>query len=98
MTVHRPILCSRISILFTTASHLVSYSLPIYYYIPSHLGQQLIRLPCQQLVHLPWQQLVHLTTTQNLLRSVSKIASEAGGPVARLGYSRQGSRVSDRLG
>ena len=31
------------------------------------------------------------TTTQNLLRSISKMASEASGPVARLGYSRQGS-------
>jgi hypothetical protein len=28
------------------------------------------------------------TTTQNVLSSVSKMASEAGGPVARLDYSR----------
>jgi hypothetical protein len=38
------------------------------------------------------------TATQNLLRSVFKMASEAGGPFAHLGYSRQGSRTSDRLG
>jgi hypothetical protein len=38
------------------------------------------------------------TTTQNVLRSISKMALEAGGPVARLGYSRQGSWTSNRLG
>jgi hypothetical protein len=39
-----------------------------------------------------------LTTTENLLRSVSKMALEAGGPVAHLGYSRQDSRASNQGG
>ena len=38
------------------------------------------------------------TTTQILLRSVYQMPSEAGGLVARLGYSRQRSRASNRLG
>jgi hypothetical protein len=38
------------------------------------------------------------TTTQNLLRGVSKLASEAVEPVARLGYSWLGSWPNNRLG
>ena len=38
------------------------------------------------------------TTTQNLLRGIFKMASEVGGPAARLGYSWQGSWPSNRLG
>jgi hypothetical protein len=34
------------------------------------------------------------TTTENLLSSVSVWGSEASGPVARLDYSRQGSRAA----
>jgi hypothetical protein len=35
---------------------------------------------------------------KKLLRGVSKWGSKVGGLVARLGYSRQGSRASNRLG
>jgi len=43
--------------------------------------------------------LIHFVTTiENLLHNVSLWGSEAVGLVARLGYSRQGSRASNRLG
>jgi hypothetical protein len=35
------------------------------------------------------KKIVKFTTIQNLLRNVFKMALEAGGPVARLSYSRQ---------
>ena len=38
------------------------------------------------------------TTTQNLLHSVWVWGTEAGGLVAHLGYSRQDSQASNRLG
>ncbi|XP_066333267.1 uncharacterized protein [Miscanthus floridulus] len=38
-----------------------------------------------------------ITTTQKVLQGVSKMASEAGGPVACLGYSWQGNRPSNCL-
>jgi hypothetical protein len=37
------------------------------------------------------------TTIENLLHNISIWGSEAGGLVARLGYSRQGSQASNRL-
>ena len=40
----------------------------------------------------------NVITTQNILQGVSKMASEAVGPVACLRYSVAGSRPSNRLG
>jgi hypothetical protein len=48
--------------------------------------------------HVPGLTRNLITTTQILLHGVYKWGSEAGGLVARLGYSRQGSRASNRLG